>query len=57
MTEKSERTGAVPRSHKFTIGDRIEITALDVLEVLAAVHESASGTQETVSPAAGGSVH
>ena len=23
-----------PRSHKFTIGDRIEITALDVLEAL-----------------------
>jgi hypothetical protein len=34
-----------PRSHKFTIGDRIEITALDVLEALVAVHESLVGTK------------
>jgi hypothetical protein len=31
-----------PRSHKFT--PRIEITALDVLEALVAVHESLVGT-------------
>lgn len=29
-----------PKSHKFTIGDRIQVIALDVLEGLVAVHES-----------------
>jgi hypothetical protein len=36
----------LPKSHKFTIGDRIEIIALDALEALVAVHESLVGTKE-----------
>jgi hypothetical protein len=35
-----------PKSHKFTVGDRIETIALDVLEALVAVHESLVGTKE-----------
>ena len=34
-----------PKSHKFTIGDRIEMIALDVLEAHVAVHESLAGPQ------------
>jgi hypothetical protein len=34
----------LPKSHKFTVGDRIQTTALDVLEALVAVHESLAGT-------------
>ena len=36
----------LPKSHKFTIGDRIEIIALDALEALVAVHEFLVGTKE-----------
>jgi hypothetical protein len=34
-----------PKSHKFTVGDRIETISLDLLEALAAVHQSGFGTK------------
>jgi hypothetical protein len=44
-----------PKSHKFTIGDRIEITALNVLDVSGAVPTSTP--PRTTRPSQSGVVH